>query len=95
MLVATGLLETVQFSSQLSERLRRIRRGDGRMARRDARVELALIYERQLRLLRPRVNALWRDIPRLIEQLGGDPSKELLPHRKPRPRLAERGQGSG
>jgi hypothetical protein len=79
----------------LSENLHELVRIEGRSRRKELRLLLAQIYEVPLAGQRRQVEGLRRDIPRLIEELGGDPSKELLPHRRPRPRLAERGQGGG
>lgn len=88
-LTAVWLVEVVEYANKLSKRLERIKRTSSRTTRHDVRLELALAYNSELWLLRRRIDALWRDIPCLIEELGGDPSKDLLLHRRPRPRLAE------
>ena len=80
--VSTGLVETVQYANKLSERLQRIKHTTGRGARKNVIVELELAYEIELWLLRRRIQALWRDIPRLIEDLGGNPAEDLMMYRK-------------
>ena len=85
MLVSVNLLETVQYAGQLSKNLRRIRQVTGPGRPRQARIVLASIYQVELAALRRAVNKLRRDIPNLVEALGGDPSEELLvPRKRPR-----------
>ncbi len=92
-LTAVRLVEVVEYANKLLKRLERIKRTSSRTTRHDVRLELCMAHDSELWLLRRRVSALWRDIPRLIERLGGNPSEDLLHHRRPRPRLAERDQG--
>jgi hypothetical protein len=77
------------YAATLSENLRKIIHinGNGRSGRKELRSILAVIYEADLRGLRRQVEGLRRDIPRLIRELGGDPSEELLlPRRSARQR---------
>jgi len=81
-LTAVWLVEVVEYANQLSKRLERIKRTSGRTTRHDARLEICMAYDIELWLLRRRVEWLWRNIPRLIERLGGDPSEYLMSRRK-------------
>jgi hypothetical protein len=89
--VATDLVETVDCARRLSTRLRDITRASGRGRRGQIRVTLGLIHDIELFILRPRVERLWRDVPRLFEQLGGNPREDLV---LPRRRAASRDQSS-
>jgi len=80
-LVAAHLIETVEYANDLSERVREIKRTKGRTTRHDVRLVLAQAYEIEIGLLRRRVEALRRNIPRLISELGGDPLQELVSFR--------------
>ena len=79
---AVWLVEVVEYANKLSKTLERIKHTSGRTTRHEVRLELCMAYDGELWLLRRRVEALWRDIPRLIEHLGGNPSEDLMRRRK-------------
>jgi len=81
-LTAVWLVEVVEYANKLSKRLERIKHTSGRTTRHDVRLELGMAYDGELWLLRRRVDWLWRNIPRLIERLGGNPSEDLHTRRK-------------
>jgi hypothetical protein len=89
--VMASLVDTVQYSKSISERLREILRLGSRPSPAQLRQVLAQIYEVELWALRRQILGLRRDIPRLIENLGGDPSEELLlPAKRARKRSARK-----
>ena len=75
------------YASTLSRDLRELARLDRKSSPKDLISVLAVIYEADLRGLRRQAIGLQRDIVRLIKELGGDPSEQLL---LPRERLARR-----
>jgi len=75
------------YAAMLSEHLRELARLDRKSSPKDLISVLAVIYEADLRGLRRQAVGLQRDIVRLIKELGGDPSEELL---LPRARPARR-----
>ncbi len=76
--VVARFWEIVYFTVTVSENLRRLAHVNGRFRRKQLRSLLGQIHEVGLWGLRREVEGLRRAIPRLIEQLGGDPSEELL-----------------
>jgi hypothetical protein len=85
--VAARLLDTVKYANELSLRLREIERVNGRAKAAQLRSVLGMIHDVHLWLLRREVEGLRTDIPRLFEQLGGNPSEELmLPSKRSRKR---------
>jgi hypothetical protein len=70
----------------LSENLHELARINGRAGREELRLLLGQIYEVALAGQRRQVEGLRRDIPRLIRELGGAPSGELLSPPKERSR---------
>jgi hypothetical protein len=80
--VVTYLVETVEYADSLSGRLREIRRIRGRARRGDLRLILGIIYDIEIGYLWSLAESLRRDIPRLYEQLGGNPSEDLMLPRK-------------
>lgn len=90
-LVVTDLVEAVDYANRLSPQIEAMKRVKGREARDDLRLILELIYETELDLLRRGVLRLKKNIPRLVESLGGDPSKDLPPVKRRRSRRPEGG----
>jgi hypothetical protein len=86
--------DSVYYALVLSEKLHELVRVKGRSQRKQLRLLLALIYEGPLAGQFRQVKALRRDIPRLIEELGGDPSEELLFQRRQRPPQREPQMGT-
>jgi hypothetical protein len=70
------------YVALLSEHLRELARLNRQSSPKELRSLLATIYDSALWGLRRQANGLRRDIVRLIEELGGDPSEELLLPRK-------------
>lgn len=81
--VVTYLVETVEYGDKLAGRLREIKRVKGRARRGDIRLILGIIYDIEIDNLWSLAESLRRDIPRLYEQLGGNPTEDLmLPHKR-------------
>jgi hypothetical protein len=80
--VVVRLTEVVERARSLSQRLNEVKDIRARATRKELRYRLALIYEVELSALRRNIAGLQREIPRLIEALGGDPSEELILPRK-------------
>lgn len=76
--VVASFWSSLIYAVSLSENLHKLARVRGGSKREKLRSILALIYDSDLTGLRRQLESLRTDIPRLFEELGGDPSQELF-----------------